>query len=459
VESKRKLANSLLTIGCVAVLVGLYCYGAVEHLRKRNLDMTSTDQRAYMRYAINVHSLTHENEYFYGDGVRMPLYPLLQSLVYHPDLTREQHFARGKYFNVGLSLAILVAVHLILREHLPRLYAATLTLVTAFTVFIFKAAYFHAALLFYFFNFCAYLLMCRTLINPTWKSSILTGLVIGLAHLTKAAMLPALGLLVVFSLAQIGYLLYARWKDGIELPKPLKRENRPVFRLLCVALVVLSFLGIVYRFIVETKAVFGRYFYNAATTFYMWYDSWREAKRGTRAHGDRYGWPEMPPEEIPSARKYLREHTTQQIVLRIVNGLKKTHSACRASYGYYKYVLIYSIFFVALMGLNPRHNLGLAAKHGLALLFCLSYFAVYLLGYAWYSPIASGNRFVLAQFLPFMFSISYSISQQPLRHISIPSTTVRLRPSDLMQVAILMVLAFELYFILTARIVMMYGGS
>jgi hypothetical protein len=421
--------------------------------------MTSTDQSAYMDYAISVYRLIHENEYFYGDGARMPLYPLLQSLVYHPDLTDEEYFVRGKYFNIGLSLVTLVAVHLILRDCLPRLHAATLTLVTAFTVFIFKAAYFHVALLFYFFNFWAYLLMCRSLINPTWKSSILVGFVIGLAYLTKAAMLPALGLFVVFSLAQVGYLLYGRWKRRTDLPCLISGENRPVFRLLCVVLVVLSFLGTVYRFIVQTKDVFGRYFYNVNTTFYMWYDSWGEAKRGTRAHGDRYGWPDMPPEQIPSARKYLREHTTQQIVDRVLDGIKKVHSVCSTSYGYYKYVLIYSAFLAILVILNRRHNVRLAIEHRFALLFSLSYFVAYLLSYAWFSPVAGGNRFVLAQFLPFMFSILCGISKQPSTHISIPSTEVRLRLSDVMHVFVLLVLAFDMYLILTERITTMYGGT
>lgn len=457
-ENKGKLARTLLTVGCVALLVCLYCYGSVEHLRKRNLDMKSTDQRAYMRYAIHVHELIYDNEYFYGDGARMPLYPLLQSLVYHPDLTREEHFVRGKYFNIGLSLVILVAVHFILKQHLPRLYAVTITLVTAFTVFIFKAAYFHAALLFYFLNFCAYLLMCRSLVNPTWKSSILTGLVIGLAYLTKAAMLPALGLFIFLSLAQIGYLLYARWKDRRVLSRLVGEKRRLGFRLFCVALVLLSFFGTVYRFIVETKEVFGKYFYNVSTTFYMWYDSWEEAKRGTRAHGDRDGWPDVPPEQIPSAGKYLREHTARQMAARVLNGLKELELVCRSSYGYYKYVLVYTVFFVILVILNRRHNLTLAVEHGFLLLFCLSYFAVYLLGYAWYVPISSGNRHILAQFLPWMFSVSYVISVEPPMYITIPSTAVRVKLTDMVHVGILLVLAVDMYYILTNRIVSMYGG-
>lgn len=453
-----KAAKSLLIIGCAAILVWLYCSGAVRHSKERNTDMKATDQRAFMRYAISIHGLIHDNEQSYVDGARGPLYPLLQSLVYRPDLTREEHFVRGKYFNIGLSLAILVGVHFILREYLPGLYAATLTVVTAFTVFIFKAAYFHPALLFYFLSFSAYILMCRNLLVPNWKSSILTGLTIGLAYLTKAAMLPALGLFIVFSLARIGDSIYARWTNRSRVASPGEGDKRPMFRLLCVTLVVLSFLGTIYRFIVDNKEVFGRYFYNVSTTFYVWYDSWEEAKRGTRAYGDRDGWPGMPPEEIPSVGKYLREHTPQQIIDRILNGLKRVHVVCRKSYGYYKYVLIYLLSFLILVGLNSRYNAGWATQHLFTLLFSLSYFAVYLLGYAWYSPISSGNRHVLAQFLPFMFSVSYGISKQPSIHISVPSTNLRFMLSNLMHLSVLFLLGFDTYFILTERIVTMYGG-
>jgi hypothetical protein len=104
--------------------------------------MKATDQRAFMRYAIRIHGLIHDYEQSYVDGARRPLYPLLQSWVSHPDLTREEHYVRGKHFNIGLSLVILAGVYFIVREYLPGLYAATLVLVTAFTVFIFKAAYF-----------------------------------------------------------------------------------------------------------------------------------------------------------------------------------------------------------------------------------------------------------------------------------------------------------------------------
>ena len=35
--------------------------------------------------------------------------------------------------------------------------------------------------------------------------------------------------------------------------------------------------------------MFGQYFYNVNSTFYIWYDEWGDAIKGARAHGDRVG--------------------------------------------------------------------------------------------------------------------------------------------------------------------------
>jgi hypothetical protein len=322
----------------------------------------------------------------------------------------------------------------------------------------FKAAYFHPSLLFYFLSFCAFLLVCKMIVSPSWKLSILAGIVLGVAHLTKAAILPGLALFLLFSSAKAVYMLYIRLTNKTCL-STFQFRKQLVHRLLSVTLVILTFLGTVYPYIRTTKRIWGRYFYNACTTFYMWYDSWDEAKHGTVAHGDRKGWPDMPPEEIPSFNKYLREHTVQQIVDRVLSGLEKLNVDCRNSYGYYKYVWIYFVFSLVMVAMNSRYNIQVATRYPFLLGFCLSCFVVYLLGYAWYMPIATGNRFILAQFLPFMFTVSYVICKQPSSRVSIRLLGVQIRPVDVLNAIVPLVLIPDIYFILTERIVTMYGGS
>lgn len=456
------LTKTLLVVALVAIVASLYCYGAVRHLRESNTKMTRTDQRKYLGYAKKIHKLIYEDKPFYGDGARMPLYPFLQSLVYDPDLTEEEFFVRGKYFNIVLSLVMLACLFFIFRKYLSLLHTVTLLLVIAYTIFMFKAAYFHAALLFYFLIFCAFLLMCKMLVNPSWKLGVLTGFVLGVTQLTKSAVLPALGLFAFFHGAKALRALYAglanRARASTPSPHPhLMRELAT--RLLSIALVVVVFLGTVYPYISTSKRVYGKYFYCVSTTFYMWYDSWDEVKQGTRAHGDRKGWPDLPPEEIPSFSKYMREHTAQQILDRIVSGLEQIHSGCTDSFGYYKYFWIYLAFLLLVVALNPRHSARLAGRYPFLLLFCLSFFTVYLLGYAWYMAIQVANRLVLALFIPVVFSASYAAFLQPPQHLSIRRLGMRVKLLDVFNVLVLCVLAVDMYFIMTDRIVTMYAGT
>ena len=70
-------------------------------------------------------------------------------------------------------------------------------------------------------------------------------------------------------------------------------------RKLIAALLVVSavFLAVLSPYLRTNKRVFGHYFYNVNTTFYMWYDDWPQASVGTIKHGDGVGWPAMPADE------------------------------------------------------------------------------------------------------------------------------------------------------------------
>jgi 4-amino-4-deoxy-L-arabinose transferase-like glycosyltransferase len=455
VERRGKPEGIAATL--IAILaIFLYCYGAVVRLRQVNIDMTRGDQNAYLHYAVNMYEALYEGEEFRSRGAQGPLYPLLLSPVYDPSLTEEDYFVRGKYVSVGLSLIMLGCLFFIFREHFSLLHSANLILMTAFTVFLFKAPSFHAEPLFYFLSFCAFLLLCKMLINPSWKLGILTGFVIGLAHATKPSLLPALGLFLLFAVAkEVGPLC-------VKLIKRPRIASHPQFdvrafsmRLVSIALVVIVFLGTVYPYIRSNKKVFGSYFYCVSTTFYMWYDSWEEAKLGTKAHGDRKGWPDMPPDQIPSLSKYLREHTAQQIVDRIVNGFKTLYQRSVESYGYYKYVLTYFVFLLAMVIFNMRHGVEMATKHLFLVLFCFSYFAAYLFAFAWYTPIASGDRFILALFLPFMFAASYAMCAQPTRYLPIRPFGFQIKLLDVLNILTAFLLSIDIYFIMTERLLTM----
>ena len=431
------------------VLTGLYWYGAVQQLTLVNTDMTTTDQSAYMEYA---RTMVESNYTVVGGRNRMPVYPFLQSLFYRPGMSDDTFFMVGKYVNLVLSLFLLAGLAGLFRWYLSWLAALTLLLITAFTVFIFKAGFFQTELLFYFINFCLFLLMMRSLQRNAWQLASLTGIVAGIAHLTKASILPGLALFLAVAGLRWGWVaLQSRDSAQGGLPKQLLSQLLPVL------LVGICFLITVYPYISTSKRVFGHYFYNVNSTFYMWYDSWEEAKGGTRAHGDRVGWPDMPPDEIPSLRKYLREHTSEQIVNRVVGGGRTVFSNVINSYGYFKYIVLYFILLVAAMFWSWRQVLQALRTNPLLYLFLVTYFVLYFILCFWYAPIASGNRIILAQFLPLLFSLAYGFHWL-LRSSLIKVGKAFITPASVATGVMLLIVVVDIYLVLTERVGTIYGG-
>jgi hypothetical protein len=453
IESLKKLC----VLGLAALLLTLYTYGAVAHSKRVNLDLNRVDQGAYLSYT---RSMYETNYNYVGGRNRMPVYPFLQSLIYNPDLTENESFTRGKYFNIALSVAILPLLFLIFKNYFSFLQTVNLLLITAFTMFIFRAAYFQAEILFYFLSFCGFLLMALMFKRPSWKLGILIGLVMGLTHLTKASVLPGLALFAIFFLAQSVYLFYDTLKTQVESQTVsfIEVRNKFSLRILSLVLVIFCFLLTIYPYINTSKKVFGHYFYNVNSTFYIWYDSWNEAKQGTRAYGDGKGWPEMPPELIPSPQKYLREHTLSDIFQRFYQGLDKVISVASDSYGYFKYVLIYLAIALLTTLLNLR-NLKITKAQTFLLLFYSSYFIAYLLLYAWYIPIASGNRFTLALFLPLLFTLNAAIRTHAVNQPLLKLGGKQFKWFYLFNLLILGMILFELPFILTDRLVTTFSGT
>jgi hypothetical protein len=138
------------------------------------------------------------------------------------------------------------------------------------------------------------------------------------------------------------------------------------------------------------------------STFYVWYDSWEEAVAGTKAHGDRIGWPDLPAEEIPSMQRYLREHTLGQMIDRLATGAVDVINHVKRSYGYPKYLALYSGVLLVALALRRRRALAGLKASPFFVLFFVAYFLTYAALYFWYAPIAAGDRLILAQFIPLL---------------------------------------------------------
>lgn len=393
-------AMTVYQLALGALLLALFLWGANCQSRQVNIDMDTTDQDAYRTYT---KQLVETNYQQLGDRNRMPLYPYLLSLFYQPPMSDEALFAVAKQVNSLLTLVVLLITGVIFWFYAPGTDAIVALLVAAFTVFAYRAPYFQAEVLFYGLSFLLFVLLLEIVQRPRWLVALLAGVVAGLAHLTKASILPAVVLACVFLGVQALIRGYRAWRPRSAVPKP---GWRPVATPILAAIVfVLLFLAVVLPYIRVSKERFGHYFYNVNSTFYVWYDSWEEVKQGTRAHGDRVGWPDMPAEQIPSLGKYVREHSLQQIAERFTQGLKIVWNMVMTSYGYGLFVLLYALAGALLLWQGRQHFGALLRQSDQLVLigFVLCYFVSYLLLYAWYTRIAYGNRFVLALFLPLLF--------------------------------------------------------
>jgi hypothetical protein len=295
--------------------------------------------------------------------------------------------------------------------------------------------------------------MWRLLQQPSYLFAILTGFVAGLAHLTKASILPGLVLFLLFMGIQWAWRVHQNWRSATRVTFTKSLTSH----FLVIVLVGLFFLITVFPYISTSKRVFGHYFYNVNSTFYMWYVTWEQVKQGTKKHGDRVGWPKMPPEEIPSMSKYIREHTLQQIVARFQYGKQHVLYNVMNSYGYFKYIVIYFCLLIVAIVWHLARKGQIPVASPILLFFLPTYFGAYFLLYTWFAVITEGNRLILAQFLPLMFVISSGL------HTVLRSSQVKIgrHPVNALtaiNLIILAILTVDIYFIIIERVHTMYGG-
>lgn len=435
---------------CLAtvLLLAVYLTGATYQGFVVNVRPTG-DQEAYLEHSRGMKML---GSGYTTDRNRMPVYSWIQSFFYQEGMSEMSHFRRAKLVNMALSVILLFLIWVVLRKLIAEPGAITITLITAFSVFMIKAGWFYTELLYYFLSFLLFVLCVNLLKAPTYSVAAGAGVVAGIAHLTKASVLPGLLLFLSFLVLR-GVLSHVRRQS--------EPSGRSIFRSILTPLIVLVFfLAVIYPYIATSKRQFGRYFYNVNSTFYMWYDSWEEATQGTGAHGDRFHWPDMPADEIPSFRKYWSEHSVPEMAYRVVRGFARVGYTGWVSYGYHKYVVLF-VGFAALLLLQNRHAMKAALYdpgYFAVAAFASLYFLAYLFLFSWYSPIAGGSRFLLTLFLPLMYGISHFCIWAEAEGHEVRICGQRIT-WNLLQYAALLVLFMDVLFEMPGKIVRLEGGG
>ena len=450
---KRRLAGRAAAALIILGLAAFYYIGATEHARRVNGSRVRADQSGYLWDAVTVYkNWRGEQDALVGERNRMPIYPGFLALFYDPSLTPDGFFEVGKRWNIRLSLLLLLALGLIFRRHLPPLPAATLLLVVAFGYFIFKAGYAQSELLFYTVLFSAFLALAYLLRGRTGPRQLalaaLAGVLAALAHLTKGAALPLVGIFVaVYAVSEVVFFVMRR--PAAASGSAVTPAARLAWRSAALAVFAICFLATLYPYISNSKRVFGHYFYNVNTTFYVWYDDWPAASMGTYQHGDGVGWPDMPARDLPGMGRYWREHTIAQIVDRLRDGFTDMLTVTYQRFWVMKFLILYIGFAVLLAASNRDAFRTMIAGHLPLFAFMLLYGTVYLLAIAFYKPISgTTTRMLLAHVAPLLFTLSYFFTRIPFRDTTWRPGGITLTPAHfhlLVLVIVLSDVAFSLW--------------
>jgi hypothetical protein len=393
-------ARAVLRVLAPLALIAVYVLAALLHARLVNTDAHRHDQSTYLWAA---RELKLSGYAVPTNRMQMPAYLYVQALFLDPTADEASTFARAKLVNVALSVLLLGALALFFRRTLPRKEAVILTLVTAFTVFVFRAGYVQAELLFYTTSFLAFAALCRLWVRPSPWAALVAGLLEAAAFLTKGSVPPGLVLFVVLFLARE---LHDAWRA----PLPHRaREN-----LLALAVLPVAFVAPLVPYLRTSKALYGSYFFNLSSTYVVWMDSWDEFLARDRPGLAWHSWPLLPPGEAPSLGRYLHEHSAIDVLRREVLGLGEVLGNVLIGHGYAEYVAVYLAF--ALLAVSA-HRAPLALLRRIDLrsesVFAAAYALLYTLLFGFYAPIAAGNRFILMLFLPVLYTLVRTAPRRP----------------------------------------------
>ncbi len=393
----------------------LYYLAGSAHAKEVNTTYAPIDDEdAYIGFAIKARETNFQ---FTGTRNQMPVYPFIQSLFYQSGMSIEEFFTLGKQVNIVLSLLCLAVLFIVFQKFLPLYQAVILVFATAFGLYVFKSGYFMSELLYYSLGALTFLFLGFLLIRPSIKLSICAGLLLGVAHMTKASALPALLLFLgVFAVKEL-FTALLQWKNG--LPDSGRGQPGVKLRLASLVMVVIGFLAVTAPYGIESKRIYGSFFYNVNSTFYMWNDSYEESIAGPIAHGDSVGWPVMRSEDIPSPGKYFRDHNLAQIENRILYGIEMQKVNILNQYSVFNYPILFLAYTTVLFFIGIKRNLPIVKKYFPLVVFALLYFTSYTGLYVWYSVISCTPRFIYGLYVPLLIS-SYTVSKALEGDINLP---------------------------------------
>lgn len=377
---------------------------------------------------------------------RMPFYPFLMSLFYDEGRTEEAQFDIYKRLNIGLSALALIGMGMVATRRVGCALGWTITAITAFTVYLFKAVLVQPEVTFYFLYLWLFLVMIRSLRDPKRKQMILLGLLTGGVYFLKGSCLPMAGL---YLLLLVFKSLTTAWKNRratvVSLTSCLKPLAAPL-------LFLLGFLLVTGVYLYRSYDYYGKAIYEPNTTYYFWADSDDEmfamqdlevSERKPEFNRRNISNPSLQyylaekwlPDPIrraellklvetqgrvtlegewdilPTSKYWIRHHNFKDAVDRFWNGFFSEETGMiyrNATHrdGYFWYLIVFgsaALVGAGLMFVLKRAEFIFQLKeNAIALVFAMGTILGNFVLYAWWAQISSRNRFFLTQYMPLL---------------------------------------------------------
>lgn len=405
-----RLSHWLAALLWLVALLAVQWHVGHGFVTQANQDPLRYDQDAYLALArLNLPFVWPA----YTDGIHTPLFPFLIKAWAKQD--NAQFFLAAKQANVwfGLGATTLLAIYFLWK--LPLLPAMNVGTISALIIAP-ASAFVSAEVIYYTAFFFFWIVGWRLLVTNPLRGYLLAGVLCAAAYLAKPSTLLLSGCLLLLS-------LWRWWRveaSGTE-------DTTWLGRRLIIGSVVfyVSFLLPVLPKAYDMYRRAGDPFQNAAE-YCVWMDNWNECVPLLHDFSARR-LNELPPDQRPSAANYWKHHTWEQMTARLSNGmvaqannfllgeksvkgalhtLAQTRSVLPLR-GLYPLALLLGTLLLATQAAKGKSR-TVVDRRMLWALAALA-FATHFLAFSFYTPIVNGDRFILAVYIPVLFSLALGI--------------------------------------------------
>lgn len=433
-EAGRSRRFSWPWLGFAVFLVlfnGLYFFLATELFYQTNRDRTSHDQEHNIAMAdrtlereqadpdpkAGITSSMWRKLPHYTDGVVNPLWPWIAARFQSED--HETFFQRGKWFNIVLVAVFLNLLGLVCARVFSIPGAINLVLLGTLGAFLTRAVHFQPESIYYILFFATWV-CCLALMrhNELWLYALL-GLFAGLAYLAKSSVQPLLLVFLGVTALRFVVEVVRRRRGGA----PDSRWH-PQNHFIGMAVMVMTFLMVAGPRLSFANERYGAPFHSY-TSYWLWMDRFEDCYQFMADHGTKESLRNITAENKPSMSNYARNHTGQEALDRMQNGVetvmsdmlypKKTrqnkvhdrewkHLAPDRGKYLFALFIITGVMAGCLWWTSRQADAkDLRAQPwsgGWMLLFAAGAFVLYAIAYGFYTPIGKGDRFMLSLYLP-----------------------------------------------------------